>query len=111
MIARGYPAVTRDQAAPPRDPFVARRVRKPQQESSVSGQWRTMPNEIGPAQFIERSQKIVLVGKPGLVFRDDGRAVTVEPMRNGFPHLLPARYRRTPTAPTLRLLRTLEIAH
>jgi hypothetical protein len=30
-----------------------------------------------PAQFVERTQQVVLGGQPPLVFRDDGRAVAV----------------------------------
>ena len=38
---------------------------------------RAEADEIATAQFVERTQKIMLIAQPALVFRDHGRAVAV----------------------------------
>ena len=38
---------------------------------------RAEADEIAPAQLVERAQKMMLVGEPALMLRDDGGAVAV----------------------------------
>jgi len=63
--------------APPRDAHLARGVGKPQQEMAVAGARRAEAHQIASAQFIERTQQMVLVHQPSLVLGDDGRTVAV----------------------------------
>jgi hypothetical protein len=62
-----------DLTAPPRDPVFAGGVGKPQQQIAVACQWRAEADEVVPAQLVECAQQMMLVAKPVIVFRDDGR--------------------------------------
>jgi len=43
----------------------------------MAGQGRAETDEVAATQLIERSQKMMLVAQPSLVFRDDGGTVTI----------------------------------
>jgi hypothetical protein len=63
--------------APPRDARVTCGVCEPQQQISVTWPRRTETEEIATSKFIERTQEIVLICEPALVFCDDLRTVPV----------------------------------
>jgi hypothetical protein len=64
-------------ASPPRDTFVATGVCKTTEQVAVTCFRSAEADEIAVTQFIERAKKLMLVGKPALVTRDDCIAVTV----------------------------------
>jgi hypothetical protein len=66
-----------DLTAPPRDPVLAGCVGEPQQQITVACERRTKADEVAPAQFVERTQQMMLIAKPVIVFRYDGRTVAV----------------------------------
>src|SRR5690348_14160148 len=63
--------------APPCDAHLARGVGEPQQEIAVACLRCTKAHEIASAQFVERTQQIVLVRQPSLILGDDGCAIAV----------------------------------
>lgn len=78
-----------DLAAPPRDPVFAGCIGKPQQEITMACERRTQADEVVPAQFVVRSQQMVLIAQPALLLCDDGHAVAVRAYPERFTHLLP----------------------
>jgi hypothetical protein len=66
-----------DLTAPPRDSVFAGCVGKPQQQIAVACERRAKADEVMAAQFVQRTQQMMLIAQPALVFRDDGRAVAV----------------------------------
>src|SRR5262249_35648293 len=61
-------------AAPPRNAFITRGIGEAAQEIAVAGERRAPAHEIAAAQLVERTEQLMLVNKPALVLRDDGRA-------------------------------------
>jgi len=78
-----------DLTAPPRDSVFAGCVGKPQQQIAVACQRRAKADEVMAAQFVQRTQQMMLIAQPALVIRDDGRGSPSGPILNGLPHLLP----------------------
>jgi hypothetical protein len=64
-------------AAPPADAVSTRRIREPQEQIAMTAKRRAEADEIATAQFVERTQKIMLIAQPALVFRDHCRAIAV----------------------------------
>jgi hypothetical protein len=66
-----------DLTAPPRDPVFAGSVGKPQQQIAVACERRAEADEVKAAQIVQCAQQMMLVAKPVIVFRYDGRTVAV----------------------------------
>jgi hypothetical protein len=66
-----------DFTAPPRDSVLAGCVGKPQQQITVACERRAEADEVVPSQLVECAQQMMLIAKPVIVFRDDGRTVAV----------------------------------
>jgi hypothetical protein len=54
-------------ATPPGDAILAGRICEPQKQIAVAGLRSAKADEVIPAQFIERTQQLVLIPQPGLM--------------------------------------------
>lgn len=76
----------------------------------MTGLWRAEADDIAPAQRIERTQKMMLVGQPAFMFAITAARSSSAPIRNGLPHFLPRPMQTAPAGtPAVCLLRTSHI--
>jgi hypothetical protein len=66
-----------DLAAPPSDPVFAGCVGKPQQQIAMACERRAEADEIMAAQFVERTQQMMLIAQPALILCDNTLAFAV----------------------------------